>query len=123
MGMTAANPVQPDTFRGYVLPHATIDTDLPVLDLVAIVNNVWDRQPVHAKSELNRRRLLRAEKQYRRFWLQCKLHRDRQLRPPNDLVDQLWREHIIHTEQYAAECDMFFGYFLHHRPMPLHTPH
>jgi len=42
--------------------------------------------------------------------------------PNNKLVpsvdlDSLIHTHLLHTSEYAKDCDAFFGYFLHHNPM------
>lgn len=38
-------------------------------------------------------------------------------RPEPD-VDAVWHEHILHTQQYAKDCESIFGAFLHHTPEP-----
>jgi hypothetical protein len=35
---------------------------------------------------------------------------------PNKRVDQFWHQHILDTEKYAQDCQLIFGYFLHHYP-------
>jgi hypothetical protein len=35
---------------------------------------------------------------------------------PNKMVDMIWHQHILDTKKYAEDCDMIFGYFLHHYP-------
>jgi hypothetical protein len=31
-------------------------------------------------------------------------------------VDRVWHDHLLHTRQYAADCDKILGTFLHHSP-------
>ncbi len=39
------------------------------------------------------------------------------LSPTGD-VDEIWHEHILHTNKYALDCKKLFGKFLHHFPTP-----
>jgi hypothetical protein len=31
-------------------------------------------------------------------------------------TDMVWHSHILHTRQYAEDCEKLFGRFLHHTP-------
>jgi len=53
-------------------------------------------------------------KVYRRFLLLCAT-RD-ELIVPNEDVDAFWHGHILDTEKYAMDCEVFCGRFLHHYP-------
>jgi len=35
---------------------------------------------------------------------------------PSKDIDAFWHQHILDTKKYAEDCDMIFGYFLHHFP-------
>jgi hypothetical protein len=35
---------------------------------------------------------------------------------PGSDVDEVWHEHILHTQRYADDCEAIFGGFLHHMP-------
>jgi hypothetical protein len=35
---------------------------------------------------------------------------------PTPMIDKGWHEFILYTEDYAAFCQEYFGYFIHHRP-------
>ena len=35
---------------------------------------------------------------------------------PTQDIDQVWHYHILDTEQYAKDCEMLFGCFIHHVP-------
>lgn len=62
--------------------------------------------------------LERAQKvaqEYRRFLALCRKYPDCSIVPYGDL-DTFWHYHILDTAKYAADCDDFFGYFLHHFP-------
>ena len=31
-------------------------------------------------------------------------------------IDKVWHQHILHTRDYARDCQRIFGAFLHHAP-------
>ena len=35
---------------------------------------------------------------------------------PTDDIDTVWHTHILDTENYATDCELLFGKFLHHVP-------
>jgi hypothetical protein len=35
---------------------------------------------------------------------------------PSSVVDDFWHLHILDTQKYYADCELFLGYFLHHFP-------
>jgi hypothetical protein len=35
---------------------------------------------------------------------------------PNKFIDDFWHNHILDTRKYAEDCEIVFGYFLHHFP-------
>lgn len=37
---------------------------------------------------------------------------------PTSDVDEIWHQHILHTNKYALDCKKVFGKFLHHLPNP-----
>lgn len=41
----------------------------------------------------------------------------RPIAPTSD-VDEIWHQHILHTNKYAIDCKTVFGRFLHHLPTP-----
>ena len=55
------------------------------------------------------------EKEYRRFLYLMKTYPDASTAPLED-VDTFWHYHILDTMKYARDCDVVFGYFLHHYP-------
>jgi hypothetical protein len=56
-----------------------------------------------------------VEVEYRRFLSLMKMFPNEQTAPLID-VDTFWHYHILDTMKYAADCEMAFGYFLHHFP-------
>lgn len=37
---------------------------------------------------------------------------------PTSDIDEVWHQHILHTNKYAIDCQKLFGKFLHHFPTP-----
>jgi hypothetical protein len=56
-----------------------------------------------------------VELEYRRFLFLMKKFPNEETAPLVD-VDTFWHYHILDTMKYAADCEMVFGYFLHHFP-------
>jgi hypothetical protein len=56
-----------------------------------------------------------VEAEYRRFLILMKKFPTEQTAPLFD-VDTFWHYHILDTMKYAADCEVVFGYFLHHFP-------
>src|SRR4051794_12962763 len=54
-----------------------------------------------------------AEANYRRFLALNLLHPTETL-SVNKTLDEYWHAHILDTRKYAADCEMVFGFFLHH---------
>lgn len=76
-----------------------------VRERVATEYAMWDQERLDA-----------AFAQYDRFLTLCVLYPDEELMPLSADMDQVWHFHILHTEQYAADCTLLFGEFLHHEP-------
>ena len=60
------------------------------------------------------------ELSYRIFLLCCLLGQVNEipLCGPGDVIDELWHEHILHSEIYHYHCNKIFGSYLHHHPDP-----
>lgn len=56
-----------------------------------------------------------VEAEYRRFLYLMKKYPDAGASPSVD-VDTFWHYHILDTMKYALDCELVFGYFLHHYP-------
>lgn len=52
---------------------------------------------------------------YRRFLCMRYLDAEFDLVPAKD-IDKVWHQHILHTQDYASDCQRVFGSFLHHAP-------
>lgn len=70
---------------------------------------------VQADTGLSDADIERAEDLYRKF---LTLHHELPNAPlvPPRLVDEVWHAHITFTRQYAADCELLFGEFMHHNP-------
>ena len=60
--------------------------------------------------------LTAGEESYRRYLMSCKQEPTNGNRP-DLLQDEFWHAHVLHTEQYMADCEGYFGYYLHHDPL------
>lgn len=56
-----------------------------------------------------------AEREYIRFLGLKRKYLDKDIVPNKD-IDLFWHQHILDTQKYAEDCDVIFGYFLHHFP-------
>jgi hypothetical protein len=57
-----------------------------------------------------------AEKQYRLFIYLCSVC-DGFMIVPNDMVDEVWHNHILFTHDYLEFCNQIAGKFIHHNPL------
>lgn len=57
-----------------------------------------------------------AEQMYRQFLTLCSQRTAGQTLVPPQAADEVWHAHVMHTRQYAADCELLFGEFLHHNP-------
>lgn len=56
-----------------------------------------------------------AEIEYKKFLALKRTYPEKDI-VPNKIVDQFWHQHILDTKKYAEDCDIIFGYFMHHFP-------
>ena len=92
--------------------RAEIDPAVAGIDLDRIV---WKVINDPYKPEMSDDDVLRAVHQYRRF-LSLKLRFPGANLIPTDDIDLIWHTHILDTGNYASDCRMLFGSFLHHDP-------
>ncbi len=53
--------------------------------------------------------------EYKRYLTLCKENPDFPM-VPSSYVDDFWHLHILDTQKYQQDCELIFGYFLHHFP-------
>lgn len=56
-----------------------------------------------------------AEKEYKKFLALKRTYPNKDI-VPNHMVDEFWHRHILDTAKYVEDCELIFGYFLHHFP-------
>jgi len=56
-----------------------------------------------------------AEREYRRFLTLKKIY-PKQTFVPNQLIDDIWHQHILDTASYRKDCTEVFGKFIDHYP-------
>lgn len=56
-----------------------------------------------------------AEIEYKKFITLKRTYPNKDI-VPNKMVDMFWHQHILDTKKYAEDCDIVFGYFMHHFP-------
>ena len=56
-----------------------------------------------------------VEQDYKRFLALKFAYPDEEI-VPNQEVDKFWHYHILDTQAYARDCELIFGYFVHHFP-------
>lgn len=82
------------------------------LNLDPIIVKVMDKEEGYGWSlELARQ----VSTEYKRYLTLC-LENPQFPMVPSTLVDKFWHYHILDTQKYAMDCDLIFGYFLHHFP-------
>src|SRR5262245_2709563 len=85
-----------------------LHTQLPQLNLTPIRKKLAKDHKEFSEEQLDE-----IEFRYLRFLMLCKNEPNIRHEPDKD-VDLYWHAHILHTKQYARDCQRFFGYFLHH---------
>ena len=95
-----------------LLSVGLILASFPDFDLTSVMESVKLEYPEWSDVEL---RIVESE--YRSYLAQHKENPDDNVRPTKQ-VDVVWHAHIIHTRKYHADCQDYFGYYLHHTPFP-----
>jgi hypothetical protein len=91
---------------------AEVESAIESLDLEPILVKLMDSNSGESWS-LDYARYV--ESWYRRFLLLSFKFRNRSI-VINDAIDTFWHYHILDTRKYADDCNVIFGYFLHHFP-------
>lgn len=56
-----------------------------------------------------------AEAEYKKFLALKRTYPDKEI-VPNKIIDMFWHQHILDTQKYSSDCELVFGYFVHHFP-------
>lgn len=91
---------------------AAIMVGIQAVDLEPIMVKLMDSDEGEGWSLEKTREI---ETWYRQFLCLNALYPDRAIVPTRD-IDTFWHYHILDTKKYAEDCEVMFGYFLHHFP-------
>lgn len=83
---------------------------LPTFSLCNVLARVLKENPDWSPT-----RLTDAELAYRQYLALCRDNPGQSVAPTRD-ADEVWHAHILHTKEYARDCEEYFGRFLHHSP-------
>ncbi|OHA59248.1 MAG: hypothetical protein A2589_03495 [Candidatus Vogelbacteria bacterium RIFOXYD1_FULL_46_19] len=72
-------------------------------------------QVVKKNSDWSDEYLERVQEEYRRFLQLCKTYPEHKISAP-PAIDELWHAHMLDSVHYMSDCDLYFGYYLHHDP-------
>ena len=97
----------------------TLDTKFVNLELWAKIEQldltlISDRMLI--KHEWTEERTANAIKGYRQYLYLTQVF-GKPISPTGD-VDEIWHEHVLHTNKYSIDCQKLFNKFLHHFPTP-----
>jgi hypothetical protein len=98
-----------NTQRTMNTPH---EKDFEQLDLDPIKVKLTD--PTHGKG-WSHEKVETVAIQYRRFLTLVRENPSAAI-VPTEAIDEFWHHHILDTGKYAADCNEYFGYFVHHFP-------
>lgn len=87
-------------------------TDIESLDFTLLKIKLQDKEEGKGWSK---KLCNEAEQQYKRFLALKRLYPGKEI-VPNGQIDEFWHRHILDTANYTKDCDIVFGYFLHHYP-------
>lgn len=94
-----------------VRDHATLRANIEALDLAPIKVKLMDKKEGTGWS---REHADQMEILYKRFLFLMVTEKAPIV--PTKEIDIFWHQHILDTRKYAEDCEVTFGYFLHHFP-------
>lgn len=74
------------------------------------------RNQIRKKLKWDKSRIESAEKEYRKFLALVGTSQKKEYRPTSEDMDQFWHFHILDTTKYIKDCQVLFGFYLHHIP-------
>lgn len=106
--------------REYLIAKAatleSVQQKVALLDLSPIIAKI------KAKQRWGKKRLRKAELEYRQLLVLFGKYPDETLAPLSEDCDIVWHYHIQHTAKYQADCEYLFDRFIHHNPELKLTP-
>jgi hypothetical protein len=86
--------------------------DINKIDFTMVKLKLQDKEE---GQEWTRQQADDAESDYKKFLALKRTYPDKEI-VPNKVVDLFWHQHILDTVKYAEDCEVIFGYFMHHFP-------
>lgn len=94
---------------------STLSVPLPMFDQHVLEEALLINHRQFNGIPLSHQEVLDAIQEYRKFWQAHKLAGAPDIfEVPSLLIDRVWHTHICETEQYAQDCQAYFGKFFHH---------
>jgi len=105
------------------LSNLQVDLKENMKSSIDIIKNI-DLSPIAFKltccedgNSWTKDRAIKAVKQYKVFLFTVLCHQKQNVSiVPTKNIDVVWHTHILDTQLYHANCQMIFGYYLHHFP-------
>lgn len=82
---------------------------------VLIMLTIFDQDRLSKRLDGEIADVAHALTEYQKFLLLCKEFPKQKIIPPS-VIEKIWHMHILDTVNYSADCQKYFGYFLHHDP-------
>ena len=89
-----------------------VDID-PLVASMNFDSIVW--KIIDSDKSLSKKEVRNSVEQYKKFLSLKRKYPDSTLVPTRE-IDSVWHAHILDTKNYADDCNMLFGKFMHHKP-------
>jgi hypothetical protein len=89
---------------------------LPTFDLHKVEEALRTNHRLFNGTPMTEEEIQEAVLQYRHFLANHKLKgMPERFEVPSRVIDRVWHTHMCETQQYADDCQAYFGKFVHHR--------
>lgn len=96
--------------------HATEKQISEAVFLVEKLDFMTQNEKLISYSGWKSEKVMAVEALYKEWLILHKVYGDKFALAPNKALDEYWHYHILDTKKYMADCDLVFGYYLHHYP-------
>lgn len=104
--------VQPEVT---LIEEETQHIPLPAFDLHSVEEALLINHPIFNGQAMSREEVEVAVRQYREFLRDHKFAgMPDEFQVPSLVVDRVWHTHMCETQQYAEDCETYFGKMFHH---------
>lgn len=93
-----------------------VSLQLPTFDLSYVVEQLARKDEFRTWTP---ERFSNAVLDYQRYLALCK-HIPGEMFAPSMDADEIWHRHMLNSRRYTADCNAYFGYYLHHEPSEVH---